>query len=94
MAPQSVADQGATLAEIQIAAHSLSNDGRIFELTAWITRRQGKTEDGLHSLARVLQLEPRNLVPVQQVGLMYQMLRRFPEAWSCGICGGNQSRSS
>jgi TolB-like protein/class 3 adenylate cyclase/cytochrome c-type biogenesis protein CcmH/NrfG len=73
-------DYSGALAEIQLAARTLPNDPHVFELTAYIMRRQGKYEEGLRNLQRALQLDPLNLNTVQQIALAYQTARRFPEA--------------
>src|SRR5207245_11288604 len=53
-------DYDGALAELEIARRTLPNDPRIFELAGYIARRQGKHEEGLHSLESALELDPRN----------------------------------
>src|SRR5213595_3728703 len=67
------------LAEIELARKTLPNDARVFELTAYILRRQGKYEDGLRNLQRAIEIDPRNFFTLQQIALMYLTLRRYPE---------------
>jgi tetratricopeptide (TPR) repeat protein len=57
----------------------LPNDPRIFQLIGAINRRRGKLEEGLRSFQRALELDPRNLVTLQQLAIFYELLRRFPE---------------
>jgi serine/threonine protein kinase/Tfp pilus assembly protein PilF len=67
------------LAELTIASRSLPNDPRIFELSGYIIRRQGRQEEGLRQLERAIELDPRNFATLQQTSLSYEGLRRYPE---------------
>jgi TolB-like protein/Tfp pilus assembly protein PilF len=67
------------LAELEFARRTLPNDPRIFELAGYITRRQGKQEEGLRNLQRAVELDPRNFFTLQQVALSYDTLRRYAE---------------
>lgn len=67
------------LAELTIASRTLPNDPRIFELSGYIIRRKGRQEEGLRSLERALELDPRNFATLQQIALSYEGLRRYPE---------------
>src|SRR5438105_834759 len=51
-------DYGGALAELAIARRTLANDPHVFGLTGCMSRRQGKHDEGLPSLARALQLGP------------------------------------
>src|SRR5438105_1866723 len=70
------------LAELEVARRTLPNDPRIFELTGYITRRQGKQEEGLRNLQRAVELDPRNFFTLQQIALSYEQLGRYGEAIS------------
>jgi TolB-like protein/class 3 adenylate cyclase/Tfp pilus assembly protein PilF len=72
-------DYDGALAELEIARRTLPNDPRVFELMGYISRRRGKQEEGLEYINRALTLDPRNWFTLQQVGLSYLYLRRFPE---------------
>jgi TolB-like protein/class 3 adenylate cyclase/Tfp pilus assembly protein PilF len=72
-------DYDGALAELEIARRTLPNDPRIFELTGYIARRQGKDEEGLRSLESALELDPRNFLTLQQFALSYGNLRRYSE---------------
>ena len=72
-------DYGGALAELEIARRTLPNDPHVFELTGYIARRQGKHEEGLRSLERALELDPRNFFTLQQIALSYVNLRRYSE---------------
>jgi tetratricopeptide (TPR) repeat protein len=72
-------DYDNALAELEIARRVLPNDPRIFELTGYIRRRQGRLDEGVENLERALQLDPRNLFILQQLALSYDKLRRYPD---------------
>jgi TolB-like protein/class 3 adenylate cyclase len=72
-------DYDGALAELAIARRTLPNNPHVLELTGYIARRQGKHEEGLHSLERALQLDPRNFLTLQQIAFSYQNLRRYAD---------------
>ncbi|HSS16104.1 MAG TPA: adenylate/guanylate cyclase domain-containing protein [Candidatus Dormibacteraeota bacterium] len=65
------------LAELTLARHLLPNDSQVFELTGFITRRQGRWEESATDLERALELDPRNLFFLQQLSFTYQFQRRY-----------------
>jgi len=73
-------DYVGALAELEIARRALPNDPRLFELTGYILQRRGQQEEGLQSLQRAVELDPRNFFTLQQISLSYQALRRYAEA--------------
>jgi tetratricopeptide (TPR) repeat protein len=66
-------------AELALAGRMLSNNPRVFELTGYLDRRQGRHEEGVRNLQKALELDPRNLYVLQQISLSYKFLRRCPE---------------
>ena len=72
-------DYNGALAELEIARRTLPNDPRVFELTGYIVRRQGKHEEGLRNLERAVELDPRNWFTLQQIALSYVNVRRYSE---------------
>ena len=62
--------QGA-LAELEIARQTLPNDARLFELKGYIERRRpgGNQEEALRNLERAIDLDPRNVLLLQQTAL-------------------------
>jgi TolB-like protein/Tfp pilus assembly protein PilF len=72
-------DYAGALAELEIARRGLPNDPRLFELTGYILRRRGQEEEGLQSLERAVQLDPRNLYTLQQIAISYQGLGRYAD---------------
>jgi tetratricopeptide (TPR) repeat protein len=73
------ADYDRARAELQIARQSLPNEPRVFELTSYIDRRQGRWDKSLLHLKRALELDPRNLYYMQQLARSYGYLRRYSE---------------
>jgi TolB-like protein/class 3 adenylate cyclase/Tfp pilus assembly protein PilF len=72
-------DYKAAFAELEIARRGLANDPRIYELSGYILRRQGKQEEGLRDLKRAVELDPRNPFTLAQLAISYQFLRRWPD---------------
>lgn len=63
--------------ELAIAEKSLPNEPRIFEITAYILRREGRFDEAAKAFQRALTLDPRNLYLLQEVAGNYEILRRF-----------------
>jgi TolB-like protein len=72
-------DYKGALAELDIARRDLPNDPRIPELTGYILRRQGKSEEGLRALEQAVVSDPRNVALLQQISASYLFLRRYAE---------------
>ena len=72
-------DYDGALKELELARQTLPNNPEIFELTGYIFRRRGKSEEGLQSIKRALELDPRNFYTLQQIALSYSYLRRYNE---------------
>ncbi len=72
-------DYDGALAELEVARQSLPNDPRIFRVTGYIQRRQGRWEEAIRNLERALELDPRNINTLDQIGDSYGGLRRYAE---------------
>jgi serine/threonine protein kinase/TolB-like protein/Tfp pilus assembly protein PilF len=72
-------DYDGALAELEIARRSLPNDPRIFSVTGYIQRRQGRWEEAIRSLERAIELDPRNLNALGNIADSYGMARRYAE---------------
>lgn len=70
-------DFDGALSELELARASMPNDPRIFETTAYIKRRQRKSEEAVPGLARALELDPRNIYMLQQLAILHSRLRQF-----------------
>jgi TolB-like protein/Tfp pilus assembly protein PilF len=66
-------------AELAMAAQALPNSSRVFALTGFIDRRQGRWEDAIRNMEKALQLDPHNFPILQQAAATYPFLRRFRE---------------
>ena len=75
-------DYDGALAELETAARSVPNNPQIFELKGYIQRRQGNHQEALQNLERAADLDPRNVVTLQQIAVSYSHLRRYGEAES------------
>ena len=72
-------DYAGALAQLDLAAKTVPNDPRLFELRGYVLRRMGKYEEGLRELRRAVELDPRNVTVLGQISLFYGNLRRFAE---------------
>ena len=70
-------DYDSALAEIEVAGQTLPNNPRIFEFKGYIERRQGRWEESTQNLQRAIELDPRNVLVLQQTSLSYFLLRRY-----------------
>jgi TolB-like protein/Flp pilus assembly protein TadD len=75
-------DYGGALAELELARQTIPNEPRIFRLTAYIQRRQGRWEESTRYLERALELDPRNLNALASLGDSYGGLRRYAKQTS------------
>ena len=72
-------DYAGALAELEVARQTLPNEPRIFRLTGYIQRRQGRWEESTRYLERALELDPRNINTLDNLGGSYGALRRYAE---------------
>ena len=70
-------DYDHALAELTLARRLLPNDPLVFELTGFITRRQGRWEESTTDFKRALELDPHNLFFLQQLSFTYDLQRRY-----------------
>jgi TolB-like protein/Tfp pilus assembly protein PilF len=75
-------DYDGALAELEVARQTLPNNPEVFELTAYIQRRQGRWEESTRNLAHAIELDPRNVRALESIARNYLGLRRFAEAKS------------
>ena len=67
------------LAEVETAGQTLPNNSRLFQLKAFIQRRQGRWEEAIQNFEHALELDPRNSFTLQQIARSYEFLRRYSE---------------
>src|SRR5213080_993783 len=72
-------DYEGALAELEVARQTLPNHPRIFRITGFIQRRQGHWEESTRNLERALELDPRNINTLDNLGDSYAALRRYAE---------------
>ena len=72
-------DYGRALAEIAAAKTQLPNDPNVFQLPAFIARRQGQMEMCTRNLECAAEVDPRNVYLLQQTAQTYWLLRRFSD---------------
>src|SRR5213595_500216 len=67
------------LAELEIARRSLPNNPRIFSVTGYIQRRQGRWEESMRNFERAIELDPRSLNTLGNIADSYGGARRHAE---------------
>jgi len=74
-------DFDGALAELEIARQTVPNDARLFELKGYIERRRpgGNQEEALRNLEHAIELDPRNVLLLQQTAWSYHYLRQYVE---------------
>jgi serine/threonine-protein kinase len=72
-------DYEGALAELEVARQTLPNHPRIFSITGFIQRRQGRWEESTRNLERALELDPRNVNTLDNLATSYAALRRYAE---------------
>jgi TolB-like protein/Tfp pilus assembly protein PilF/tRNA A-37 threonylcarbamoyl transferase component Bud32 len=76
---QGYLDYDGALAELEVARRSLPNNSWIFRFMGWIQRRQGRWEESIRNLERASELDPRDVLGLNDTGLNYGMVRRYAE---------------
>ena len=65
--------------ELNAAQQALPNDALAFLLAAYIDRRQGRWEESTRNFEHASELDPRNVVILQQLSLNFENLRRYAD---------------
>jgi serine/threonine protein kinase/tetratricopeptide (TPR) repeat protein len=66
--------------ELDIAARTLPNDARVFQLSGEIDRRQGRWRDSVRNFERASELDPRNDQHLYALAVTYRMMRAYKQA--------------
>jgi Flp pilus assembly protein TadD len=61
---------------VSCARQRLPGEDWIFSLKGYIERRQGRWDECIRNLERAAELNPRNVLTLQQLALTYEQLRR------------------
>ena len=72
-------DYDGALRELEIARQSLPGEDWVFSLKGYIERKQGRWEECKRDLERATELDPRNVLTLQQLAVTYKQLRRYGE---------------
>jgi TolB-like protein/Flp pilus assembly protein TadD len=72
-------DYDGALRELEIARQSLPGEDWIFSLKGYIERRRGRWDECIRDLERATELDPRNVLTLQQLAITYEQLRRYAE---------------
>jgi serine/threonine protein kinase/TolB-like protein/Tfp pilus assembly protein PilF len=72
-------DYEGALSELEVARQTLPNHPRLFRITGFIQRRQGRWEESTRNLERALELDPRNINTLENIADSYAYLRRYAE---------------
>jgi serine/threonine protein kinase/Tfp pilus assembly protein PilF len=75
-------DYDGALAELEAARQTLPNDPRIFQLKAGIERGQGRWGQSVRSYEGAIELDPRSVGTLKDLGETYHLLRLYPKAMS------------
>src|SRR5207247_6093165 len=73
-------DYDGARAEIGVAHRTLPNNPRIFELSGYIDRRQGRWDESTRNFERSLDLDPRNVPTLRSIAANYIRLRDYANA--------------
>jgi TolB-like protein len=65
--------------ELAIARRTLPNSAEIYSLEGWIARRQARWDDALKNLKKAADLDPRNPKVLNNLSLLYDLLRRYDD---------------
>jgi TolB-like protein/Tfp pilus assembly protein PilF len=72
-------DYEGALAELRLAERLLPNNADVLMAVAAIDRRQGRWADSVHKMEKALEFDPENFFLLQQIAIVYERLRHFPE---------------
>jgi serine/threonine-protein kinase len=73
-------DYDGARAELDLARRTLTNEPKVYFMSALIDRRQGRWSEAVRNFERAVELDPRNMKFLIIGGGMYHYLRRYPEA--------------
>jgi TolB-like protein/class 3 adenylate cyclase/Flp pilus assembly protein TadD len=65
--------------ELAIAARLLPNNAEVYAVTGWMDRRQGRWKDAVRNLEKAAELDPRNSKMLNDLAVLYDLLRRYNE---------------
>ena len=72
-------DYGHAREELAIARRTLPNSAEVYSVTGLIDRRQGRWEDAVKNLEKAAELDPRNSMILNDLSVLYDVLRRYDD---------------
>jgi len=73
-------DYGRAREELLQAQRALPNNAEVSEFLGRIDRRQGRWDDAVRNMVRAVELDPLNVLPLENLGEVYINLRHYREA--------------
>jgi len=73
-------DYDRALEEFAIVRKSQPNNSDLLRFIGYVQRRQGKFEEALANIKRASELDPLSVRSIQQVGVTFELLRKYAEA--------------
>ncbi len=73
-------DYDRALEEFAIVQKSQPNNSELLRFISYVQRRQGKFEAALANIKRASELDPLSVRSIQQVGVTFELLRKYAEA--------------
>jgi TolB-like protein/class 3 adenylate cyclase/Flp pilus assembly protein TadD len=65
--------------ELATARRALPNNAEVYSVVGWIDRRQGRWEDAVKNHEKAAELDPRNSSVLNDLAILYDVLRRYDE---------------
>jgi TolB-like protein/class 3 adenylate cyclase/Tfp pilus assembly protein PilF len=72
-------DYGHAREELAIARLTLPNSAEVYSVTGLIDRRQGRWQDAVKNLEKAAELDPRNSMILNDLSVLYDVLRRYDD---------------
>ena len=72
-------DYARARAELAIARRTLPNNAEVFKYTGYVDRREGHWEEATRNLEHAVELDPRNVLILQQLAPTYDYQRRYAD---------------
>jgi TolB-like protein/class 3 adenylate cyclase/Tfp pilus assembly protein PilF len=72
-------DYGRAREELAIARRTLPNSAEVYSVTGLIDRRQGRWQDAVKNLGKAAELDPRNSIILNDLAVLYDVLRRYDD---------------
>lgn len=73
-------DYPKAMSQFELALQARPNSAEVYRGIGNLQRTLGRWDEAGHSLAKALELDPRNLTELRNLATLYQGLRRYPEA--------------